>query len=99
ESRYSSYSNLSCISVAWGDLLSPQRRGSIYVKPIGSSRRHMTGLTIRLVISRRCLLRAVSIEPRPAPAVAPQLISGMATPAVLHHDETTLHSLPTASSY
>src|SRR5262249_43539967 len=55
ESRHSSYSNLSCISVAWGDLLSPQRRVSIDVNPIGSSRRHMTGLTIRLVISRRCL--------------------------------------------
>src|SRR5262245_38718880 len=98
ESRYSSYSNLSCISVAWGDLLSPQRRVSIDVNPIGSSRRHMTGLTIRLVISRRCLCTAVSIEPRPAPAVAPQLIAGMATLAVLHHDEPALQSLGMADS-
>src|SRR5262249_11420799 len=98
ESRYSSCSNLSCISVAWGDLLSPQRRGSIYVNPIGNARPPLTGFTNRLVISRRCVFRAVSIQARPAPAVAPQLIAGMATLAVLHHDEPALQSLGMADS-
>src|SRR5262249_9133727 len=88
ESRYSSYSNLSCISVAWGDLLSPQRRGSLDINPIGSSRRHMTGLTNHPVISRRCLLRAGSIETPPPPPPAPPLIAGLATPALLHPSQT-----------
>src|SRR5262245_27735785 len=56
-------------------LLSPQRWVSVDINPIGSSRRHMTGQTIRPVVGRRRLGRVASIEPRPTPAVAPQLVA------------------------
>src|SRR6516165_8448957 len=55
-------------------------------------------LTARQRQRRLITRRAVSIEPRPAPAVAPQLIAGMATLAVLHHDEPALQSLGMADS-
>jgi hypothetical protein len=35
--------------------LSPQRRVSADINPIGTLRRHMTGSTIRFVVGRRCL--------------------------------------------
>ena len=51
--------------------LSPQRRVSHDINPIGSSCRHVARLTISFVIGGRCLCRVGSIKPRPAPAVAP----------------------------
>src|SRR5260370_42459105 len=58
----------------------------------------MTGLTIHSVVGRRCLRRISRVEPRPAPAIAPQLVAWVAVLAVLYHYEPALKRLGAAHS-
>src|ERR1700756_3007388 len=66
-----------------------QWRIAVDVDPVGPLCRHVAGETVHLVIGRCRLQRIVRVEPRPSPAIAPQLIAGVATGAVLDHDEPT----------
>src|SRR5262249_15984652 len=60
------------------------------VDPVGGLRGLGTANAVFLVVGRRRLHRVAGVEPRPAPAVSPERVAGMAVRAVPHHHEPAL---------
>src|SRR5580704_14852379 len=78
--------------------LSLQCGVSIDVDPIRRLRRHVAGFAIQSVVGGCCLCGVGSIEPRPAPPIAPQRVAPVAAGTVLHHDEPALQLTGVADS-
>src|SRR5260370_17978020 len=73
--------------------LSLQCRVSIDVDPIRRLRRHVAGFAIQSVTGGCCLCGVGSVEPRPAPPIAPQSLPRIAPVTVLPPNEPAFHLL------
>ena len=70
-----------------------QWRISLNIDPLSRTSRHVTALAIGLVVGGGCLQWVVDIEPRPTPAVIPELVSRVIILAISDHHEPTLKPL------